>query len=447
MTTTVEKVNQEFLKKIELIYDFKSQTYLLAVSSGIDSMVMVHLFLKASLRFQIAHVNYQLREKDSIKDEELVKEFCLKQNVPFHVYKVDTLVYCQKHKLGIQEAARIIRYDWFKKVQLENGLKYLVTAHHLNDNIETFLINAQRGSGLRGLKSMTVIDATTNIFRPLLPITKNEIVEYAEYNKIAFREDVSNQKNDYLRNAIRNKIIPHFQENDSNFERKFQVTLENLQSDFYFLNQQLIKEASRIIISNNNSWEIKDYQSVHPRLLLHCLEPFGFSSSITASLLLVKESSKEFYSDSYKLLVDRKRMLISERTKIISSSIIKEMILESFGSFTLFNNRIITITEELEIDSLDNGGETAYFDADTLTFPLKIRPWIAGDIFSSLGLNGQKKVSDLLTDVKMSKWEKEAVLILESKGQIAWVIGVRISEKFKIQKNSKKFLKIVTSFK
>jgi tRNA(Ile)-lysidine synthase len=258
---------------------------------------------------------------------------------------------------------------------------------------------------------------------------------------------VSNQKNDYLRNAIRNKIIPHFQENDSNFERKFQVTLENLQSDFDFLNQQLIKEASRIIITNNNSWEIKDYQSVHPRLLLHCLEPFGFSSSITASLLLVKESSKEFYSDSYKLLVDRKRMLISERTKIISSSIIKEMILESFGSFTLFNNRIITITEELEIDSLDNGGETAYFDADTLTFPLKIRPWIAGDIFSPLGLNGQKKVSDLLTDVKMSKWEKETVLVLESKGQIAWVIGVRISEKFKIQKNSKKFLKIVTSFK
>jgi tRNA(Ile)-lysidine synthase len=442
-----EKVYQEFLKKIELIEDYQSQTYLIAVSGGVDSMVLLHLFLKASLRFQIAHVNYQLREKDSIKDEELVKEFCIKNNIPFHSYKLDTLEYCKKHKLGIQEAARKIRYDWFKKVQHENGLKYLVTAHHLNDNIETFLINAQRGSGLRGLKSMTFIDTTTNIFRPLLPITKKEIVEYAEYNKIEFREDVSNQKNDYLRNTIRNKIITHFQENDSNFERKFQVTLENLQNDFDFLNQQLIKEASRIMISNKNSWEIKEYQSVHPRLLLHCLEPFGFSSSIITSLLSVKESSKEFYSDSYKLLVDRKRMLISERTKIAAASIINEMLVEGFGSFTLFNNRIITITEELEFDSLDNGSETAYFDADTLTFPLKIRPWIAGDIFSPLGLNGQKKVSDLLTDVKMSKWEKEAVLILESKGQIAWVIGVRTSNTFKIQKKSKKFLKIVTSNK
>ena len=146
-------------------------------------------------------------------------------------------------------------------------------------------------------------------------------------------------------------------------------------------------------------------------------------------------------------MVDRKRILISERTKITAASIINEMLVEGFGSFTLFNNRIITITEELEIDSLDNRSETAYFDADTLTFPLKIRPWIAGDIFSPLGLNGQKKVSDLLTDVKMSKWEKEAVLILESKGQIAWVIGVRTSNKFKIQINSKKFLKIVTSNK
>ncbi len=447
MTTTVEKVNQEFLKKIELIEDYQSQSYLIAVSGGVDSMVLAHLFLKASLRFQIAHVNYQLRKEDSKKDEKLVSDFCLKNNIPLHCYKVDTLDYCQKHKLGIQEAARIIRYDWFKKVQQENGLKHLVTAHHLNDNIETFLINAQRGSGLRGLKSMHVLNTSTNIFRPLLKVSKNEIYEFAKQNNIAFREDVSNQKNDYLRNTIRNTIIPHFQENDSNFERKFQVTLENLQNDFDFLNQQLTNEASKILVSKDKYWEIKDYQSVHPRLLLHCLEPFGFSSSITTSLLSVKESSKEFYSDSHKLLVDRKRILISERTKITAASIINEMLVEGFGSFTLFNNRIITITEELEIDSLDNRSETAYFDADTLTFPLKIRPWIAGDIFSPLGLNGQKKVSDLLTDVKMSKWEKEAVLILESKGQIAWVIGVRTSNKFKIQINSKKFLKIVTSNK
>ena len=160
-----EKVYQEFSKKIELIEDYQSQTYLIAVSGGVDSMVLVHLFLKASLRFQIAHINYQLRQEDSLKDQESVKEFCLKHNVPFHNIKIDTLDYCKKHKLGIQEAARKIRYDWFKKVQHENGLKYLVTAHHLNDNIETFFINLLRGSGISGLAGM--IPKTEENFRQL----------------------------------------------------------------------------------------------------------------------------------------------------------------------------------------------------------------------------------------------------------------------------------------
>jgi tRNA(Ile)-lysidine synthase len=445
MMTLTEKVYQEFLKKIELIEDFQAQTYLIAVSGGVDSMVLAHLFLKASLHFQIAHVNYQLRQEDSLKDEEIVTEFCLNNTIPIHNYKIDTLDYCQKNKLGIQEAARIIRYDWFKKIQKEQGLKYLVTAHHLNDNIETFLINAQRGSGLRGLKSMNVLNTSTNIFRPLLPITKNEIYEYANQNNITFREDVSNQKNDYLRNSIRNTIIPHFQENNSNFERKFQVTLENLQNDFDFLDRQLIKEASKIVVYKDNYWEIQDYQTVHPRLLLHCLEPFGFSYTLINSLFLIKESNKEFYSSTHKLLVDRKRILISENTNQLFLSETNEWIVEGLGSYTLFNTRKITITEAFEIDCLDEGNDSAYFDADLLIFPLKIRPWKAGDAFYPLGLNGQKKVSDLFNDVKLSKWDKEKIVVLESKGQIAWVIGVRISEKFKILKNSKKFLKIVTS--
>lgn len=440
-----EKVYQEFLKKIELIEDYQSQSYLIAVSGGVDSMVLAHLFLKASLRFQIAHVNYQLRKEDSKKDEKLVSNFCLKNNIPLHCYKVDTLDYCQKHKLGIQEAARIIRYDWFKKVQQENGLKHLVTAHHLNDNIETFLINAQRGSGLRGLKSMHVLNTSTNIFRPLLKVSKNEIYEFAKQNNIAFREDVSNQKNDYLRNTIRNTIIPHFQENDSNFERKFQVTLENLQNDFDFLNQQLTNEASKILVSKDKYWEIKDFQTVNPRLLLHCLERFGFSNTLINSLYLINETNKEFFSSTHQLLVDRKRILISEKTNQLVSKTTNDLIIEGLGSYTLFNNKIITITEAFEIDSLDEGNDTAYFDAELLTFPIKIRSWKAGDVFYPLGLKGQKKVSDLLNDVKLSKWEKEKIVVLESKGHIAWVIGVRISEKFKILKNSKKFLKIVTS--
>lgn len=431
-----------FYKALKTIPNFQSEIFLLAISGGVDSMVLLHLFKQASLRFQVAHVNFQLRGEDSNLDEKLVKEVCDTENIVCHVNKVDTASFCNQNKMGVQEAARVIRYNWFKEIQSELNSNFLVTAHHLNDNIETFFINAKRGSGLRGLKSMSNLDASGSIFRPLLELTKTQIRDYASSNMISYREDVSNEKNDYLRNAIRNEIMPIFSKIDAQYEQKFGVTLLNLQNDFDFLLHQLESESKKVMVNYEDLIEIKNFRTLHSRLILHCIEKFGFSRNDVQSILQTQESSKEFFSTTYKLLIDRNRLIISSKKEIQSPR--NEIVVDGLGTYSISENILINFSEVSVSSTIEKSTEIAFVDFDNINFPLTIRNWQPGDKFIPFGMQGQKKVSDFLTDLKLSKWEKEKIQVLLSNDKIVWVIGIRIADTYKIQKNSKKILKIET---
>ena len=222
MEHTIEKILKEKVKAYEKC------NFLLAVSGGVDSMVLANLFLKNNLSFSIAHCNFKLRSKESDTDHDFVKKWSLKHKIHCYTNEFNTIEFCKKNKMGIQEGARKLRYNWFDGLLSKFNFDYLVTAHHLDDQIETYLINSSRGSGINGLLGIT--SSSQKIFRPLLNILKIDILDYAQQNSVDFREDSSNSSEDYQRNMIRNSVLPSFNEFDDNVMLKFKTTINNLQS-------------------------------------------------------------------------------------------------------------------------------------------------------------------------------------------------------------------------
>jgi tRNA(Ile)-lysidine synthase len=237
------KIEKIFQSKISSLRDSK---FLIALSGGVDSMVLANLFLNNNLSFSVAHCNFNLRDKESDDDEKFIFNWSTENEIKCYISKFNTTDYCQKNKFGIQEGARNLRYEWFNELKDLYSFDYIVTAHHLDDQIETYLINSMRGTGLNGLLGIT--EKTNSLLRPLLKILKNEILVYANSNKIDFREDTSNSKNNYFRNMIRNLIIPEFKKFDDNVMLKFQTTIDNLNSTKIFADIILNQTKNRIFI-------------------------------------------------------------------------------------------------------------------------------------------------------------------------------------------------------
>ena len=212
---------------------------MVAVSGGVDSMVLANLFIQNNLNFSIAHCNFGLRAKESNADQEFILSWSRKNKIKCYSSKFSTTAFCEKSKVSIQEGARNLRYNWFNELKVIHKFDYIVTAHHLDDQLETYLINSMRGTGLKGL--LGIPEITSNLFRPLLQILKDDILVYADINKIDFREDSSNSKNDYYRNMIRNSIIPEFKKFDDNVMLKFKTTVNNLISTKIFA-EKIIKD-------------------------------------------------------------------------------------------------------------------------------------------------------------------------------------------------------------
>ena len=252
------KTFQQSLQKLQT--DYKKAKFLLAVSGGVDSMVLLDLFKGAALNFEVAHINYKLRGEDSDEDQKLVEGFCRQNQIPFHLYQVSEKD--NKPKNSIQEWARNIRYQFFRKIQQEKNLDFLVTAHHLNDQLETFIINLSKASGIKGLSG---IPANENkILRPLLSFTKEEIYAYAKKNKIKFREDLSNQKNDYLRNKIRNQIVPKLLEVNENFLENFGKSILHLNQTKSFVEEKISE------IEKDESYSVELLRSALDLILTSC---------------------------------------------------------------------------------------------------------------------------------------------------------------------------------
>ena len=304
MEHKIEKILKEKVKA------FEKCNFLIAVSGGVDSMVLANLFLKNNLSFSIAHCNFKLRSKESDVDHDFVKKWSLKHKINCYSNEFDTVEFCKKNKMGIQEGARKLRYDWFNGLLSKFNFDYLVTAHHLDDQIETYLINSSRGSGINGL--LGIASSSKKIFRPLLNILKIDILDYAQQNSIEFREDSSNSSEDYQRNMIRNSVLPAFKEFDDNVMLKFKTTINNLQSTKIFVDEIMKETKIQLFQNNSDSIKVNIEKLMEKRPLefyVHNLfQEFGFN---------YKEVIKIFNSDSGKFINSKTHRLTKNKNVLI----------------------------------------------------------------------------------------------------------------------------------
>lgn len=440
-------MKERFLKYVESKYLFrKSDKILIAVSGGLDSVVLLDLLFKTGFNISIAHCNFQLRGNESDLDEEFVRELSVKYKLKFFVRICDAKEFAKTNKLSIQESARELRYEWFEQIVLENEFDKIAVAHHFDDNLETFFINFSRGSGLSGLKGIPV--KNENIVRPLMFASRKEIEKYANENKLEFREDSSNSSDKYLRNNLRHNLLPGFVEIMGGSNETLRKSMDYLAED-ELLFEQLIQQKRQEIIKDGDgfqSLEKSKLLSLSPlkTWVYYLLKPFGFSRAVTDDIsasLQENNSGKAFFSSSHRLISDREELIISTREINIK---VQEFTFDQNVS-ELQSPLHFEISKFLKSDNfkIENDKKTAWFDFDKLEFPLTIRKWRTADRFKPFGMKGSKLLSDLFIDEKLSLLEKENIWLLVSGNEIIWVIGLRSSDRFKITSKTETIYSII----
>lgn len=413
--------------------------FLIAISGGLDSVVLAHLCNSLDLNFGLSHCNFKLRGIDSEKDEEFVKSLSISLKCDFFIKPFQTENIAKKSKSSIQLTARKLRYDWFQELIETTSYTYLLTAHHLNDNLETFIINLSRGTGLKGLTGIP--QRNSHILRPLLKFSKAELKEYAIKHNIYWREDLSNASTKYLRNEIRHKIVPPLLELNTQFLENFGSTLEKLKQtedliDDYTvsLHQSLIsEEADRL----NIDIEKLKMHSNPQGILYQLLEGFGFTQWEDVYHLLDAQTGKILKSPTHQLVKDRNKLTVATLHTKESDSI---SIQESDKVVAIKNSKLVFQAHQ---KMGEIGKQFAYFDRSKLKFPLSLRPIQNGDFFYPFGMKGKKKLSDFLKDEKISPLDKSSQLVLcNYNGDIIWVLNLRTDHRYKVEENTQNILKI-----
>ncbi len=434
----------------------KNDRILIAVSGGMDSVVMTHLFQEAGFQFAVAHCNFQLRGKESDEDEKSVKSLAEKFGVDFFCEHFDTTKYAEQKKISIQMAARDLRFEWLEKIRRENKLTSIALAHHLNDSIETVFLNLTRGTGIAGLHG--ILPKHERLIHPLLCFTRDEIKNFAEKNKIDFREDSSNISEKYLRNKIRHSVIPVLKEINPDLEKTFEENFTHFR-DAETIYQFAIQKLKQSLIENEKGiLKIPilklQLQPAYASLLFELIRDFGFNKDQVTEIVkcLNEQSGKIFLTEKYRLIKDRKFLFIEPHPLPLSQGEgsgfvqIEETIRNiSFNKLHLHLRQI-----ESKTYNMSHSKEVGEFDLEKIQFPLTIRFWKKGDYFYPLGLGkrnnpdkpGKKKLSDYLTDLKLPLHEKERIVVLLSGEHLIWVIGHRIDERFKVSEKTKKILRI-----
>lgn len=425
----------------------KDDTFLLAVSGGIDSCVMLDLFMKFDCKFAVAHCNFHLRGRESDRDELFVKRLVSQNNKKLHLIDFDTEEYAAKNKLSIEMAARELRYNWFNQLICENNYSFIATAHNMNDVAETFLLNLSRGTGLKGLTGIKAKNG--KLIRPLLFAQRDEIEIYAKQNNISYVTDSSNNEEYYTRNKIRHSILPVFKDINPSFIKTLQNNIDKL-NDAHAVYISHISDAKTKLITKDQTGicidldTLKQYNPVKP-YLYECVYKYGFNETQIDNIIESINCNEEqnFFSDGFRLVKSRSQLIISSisqqkhpDTITITSS--------DFKSDTPFQ---IDIRESNTNQREFNDSFIAEIDSNQIQYPLSVRKWQYGDYMKPIGMKGKsKKISDMLNDLKLSSIEKEQCYVLESQNTILWLIGYRLSDICKLNGSTKNKTIIKISF-
>ena len=461
---TIKKIEQ-FCK--ENNFKLEEKSILVACSGGVDSMVLVDILskIKTIKKIGIAHCNFSLRAAESDEDEEFITQYAYQNAIEIHSIKFDTKKIAKEKQKSIQLTARELRYNFFEKISLENNYDFIATAHHLSDSLETSVYHLSKGTGIAGLRGILpkrklYQNDTIKIIRPLLCITKNEIIEYAQKNNLKWREDASNKTEKYKRNFIRHSIVPKLKEINPEIEKTFLNTSERLRALENLLHFHLQNFEQQLILRDDESLliPISVIESLTEPLLIlsEFLKKKGFSykqsKQILQQLQNPSSESKTFFSPSYILYTKESEWLLSQKKEesteekvfFISSNWMEETILENE------ENSIRLKLEKCSLDEIDFSSDAMYADLDKLKFPLELRKWQNGDRFVPLGMKNSKTLGNFLTDEKIPVYDRDFVYVLLSENKIVWVgmienhtvKNLRIDDRFKLKNTSKNIIRI-----
>jgi tRNA(Ile)-lysidine synthase len=433
-------LNQFQIQLQKLVNQPKTKTFLVASSGGLDSTVLIYLCHKLNLNFGICHVNFQLRGEESDQDQRFLENLAQTYKQPIYTLEENAKTYAKQHQLSTQEAARMIRYAWFEECLKTKQYDYVLTAHHADDNLETYLINSFRGTGIKGLTGIP--KKRDYILRPLLHFTREDILDFAKSKELTWREDQSNTSDKYLRNVIRHHLLPFFQKRQDNLYARFETTQNHINRQETLLEDYLKLIFNQVVETKVHSYQfkidiLKQFPN-HNEILIELCKDFNFTDWDSITELLDAQVGKYVTSSSHKLVKER--------------GFLELFLLEDYS----FENKHINLKDlpqtvefkegTLHFESAKTFKKTdatiAYLSKDLLKSDLKLRPVEIGDYFYPLGMHGKRKLSDFLKDEKISTFEKSKVRVLTHQNDIVWVVNHRIDNRYKITENTQECLKV-----
>lgn len=414
---------------------------LLAASGGVDSTVLCYLFKELNVDFSIAHCNFQLRAEESDEDESFLKNLANKINVPFFSVRFETEKLAKEQNKSIQLIARELRYTWLFKLLKEENFNKLATAHHLDDNIETIIYNFTKGTGIRGMRG--ILPKRNKLIRPFLFATKKEILTFAIDNYIPFREDSSNNLDKYDRNKIRRQVVPILESINPAFQHSAGETilhLQDVESLYNFALEHIFKrllkyrynEKGELLELKINLEKLKEIPAP-TTVLFEIIKVYGFNSTNAKQIIqsINNQVGSLFVGEGYKLLIDREYLILDTNENINQTIQIDQQFIGQ--TISIARGQLISSELSTPPAAFPKNKNIAFFDASKIQWPVTIRHWKDGDSFQPLGMKGQrKKLQDLFSDLKLSRSDKEKVCIMESNGEICWVIGIRPDERYKV---------------
>lgn len=422
----------------------KNDRVLVALSGGVDSVVLATLMLRSGYTFSVAHCNFHLRGEESNRDERFVRSWAEKNKIKLFVSEFDTYEYMQQKGISLEMAARELRYSMFKNLMTSQGFSLLATAHHADDSAETFFINLLRGTGIAGLHG--ILPKHDNIVRPLLFATRKDIFDFAKANNISFVEDSTNEETQFLRNKIRHRLFPLLKDLCPNFDNVIKKDIDRLRETEIVFRSVIERLRADIIEKENNICKINidRLKKLHPiRILLYeLLSEYGFNETDSNNVLasLDKESGKQFFSKTHRLLKDRNYLFITPLNTDQHQE--RYLLNESQNMLNYPMHLIIETLEDLTFVNISKDRNIAMFDKDMLQFPLVLRHWKQGDAFVPFGMRKSKKLSDFFTSEKYSLIEKQQQWLLCSGNDIIWIVGRRTDNRYRISEKTKSILKI-----